>query len=176
MRRDASAWRQWLADATGARLPIVFEDHIAGDEQRGRNWSSRLRSPALAQPVHERQRDREDEQRRGRDRDTPLPVARACGGLLPRRMNRGANAGRAGGIDGRRPRPPQQVAHHSVGIFWTVHEVTSFAAVWTAANASRNASRARVSSDSGALGVHRKRAAMSSTLKSSRYFHSSARL
>ena len=50
------------------------------------------------------------------------------------------------------------------------------AAAWTAANASRNASRARVSSDSAALGVHCKRAAMSSTLTSSRYFHSSARL
>ena len=39
-----------------------------------------------------------------------------------------------------------------------------------------DAGLARVSSDSAAFGVHCNRAAMSSTLSSSRYFHSSARL
>ena len=56
------------------------------------------------------------------------------------------------------------------------HASTFFPAACRAANASRNASRARVNSDSAALGVHCKRPAMSSTLNSSRYFHSSARL
>ena len=83
---------------------------------------------------------------------------------------------RAGDIDGRRSRQPQQLAHRLVAIVRTDHASTFFPAACTAANASRNALRARVNSDSAALGVHCKRPAMSSTLNSSRYFHSSARL